>query len=134
MKERKQIDANGLRKFGLTTGLIVAGLFGLVIPLLRKAAVPLWPWVIAGALIAAALTMPARLGGFYRSWMRIGGVLGKVNTRIVLGALWCVVFVPTGYLMRLLGRDPLARRLDPGAASYRTASPPMDRRNMEEPF
>lgn len=29
-----QLDAKGLREFGLTTGAIIIGLFGLVLPLL----------------------------------------------------------------------------------------------------
>ncbi len=33
------------------------------------------------------------------------------NTRILLGVVYFVVMTPTGIVMRLLGRDPLDRRL-----------------------
>lgn len=134
MEEMKQLDEKGLRRFGLTTGLIVAALFGLAWPLLRRTPMPRWPWIIAGLLCLFALIAPAKLDSFYRIWMRAGGALGRLNTRVILGALWCAVFTPLGAVMRLSGRDPLSRRLDPGAKSYRVPSRILDRKNMEEPF
>lgn len=112
-------DSSTLRSFGLVTGAIVAGLFGLLVPWLKHAAWPRWPWAVAVPLVLAALVAPRALSGVYRIWMRVGHVLGAVNTRIVLGILFFLVFTPAGIVMRLFGRDPLNRRFDPAAASYR---------------
>jgi hypothetical protein len=48
----RELDSGGLREFGLTTGGIVAGLFGLFFPWLLERPIPRWPWVIAGVLCA----------------------------------------------------------------------------------
>ncbi len=134
MNEPRRPDRQDLRKFGITLGLILAGLFGLALPLLRKTDVPRWPWFVAASLVLAAIAMPARLGGIYRAWMRLGNVLGKANARIVLGLVWCLVMVPTAFVLRRFRRDPLERQFDQRAESYRVASSHLDPKNMEEPY
>ena len=42
-----ELDRAGLRKFGLTTGAIVALLFGLFLPWLFDFGLPRWPWMLA---------------------------------------------------------------------------------------
>jgi hypothetical protein len=74
------------------------------------------------------------LAPLHRAWMAVGHVLGIVNSKIVLGALFFLVIVPLGALLRLAGRSPIARN-DKGAASYRVAPDRGDDpKAMERPF
>lgn len=76
-------------------------------------------WAIAaGVLVLIALVIPRVLAPARRGWLAIGHWLGVVINPIVLGAVYVVAFIPFGTLMRLFGRDPMARRFDPGATSY----------------
>ena len=50
-----------LRKFGLVTGAIVAGLFGLILPWVFEYAWPLWPWIFAGIAWIGGLVHPDSL-------------------------------------------------------------------------
>lgn len=134
MHEIKQLDAKGLREFGLVTGAIVAGLFGLFLPWLFDFGVPLWPWILAAVLSLWALIAPATLEPVYRAWMRIGLLIGLVTTPLILGAVFFVVVLPTGVLMRLFGHDPMARELDKGAGTYRVPSRRIEAKNLERPF
>jgi len=45
----EKLDARGYRKFGVTTGAIIIGLFGLVIPWLFNLNYPTWPWILGVA-------------------------------------------------------------------------------------
>src|SRR5947209_3888895 len=87
-------DAPALRRFGLTVGGVLAGLFGLALPLLRHRAVPHWPFYPAGLLVGAALVAPAALAPVQRAWTGIGRVLGWVNSRIILIIVFAVVVTP----------------------------------------
>jgi len=127
------LDRRGLRRFGLTTGAMVALLFGLALPWLLERPLPLWPWVLAAGLAAAALIRPTALRPLYRGWMRFGQALGWLNTRIVLGLLFYGMILPAGLTMRALGRDPMARRFT-DAPSYRVASQETARDRFERPF
>jgi hypothetical protein len=47
-----------LRSFGLSMGAVVAALFGLALPWLREHEFPVWPWILAAVLTAAATAAP----------------------------------------------------------------------------
>jgi hypothetical protein len=44
--------------------------------------------------------------------------MNAVVSPVVLGAIFFGVFTPAGFVMRLVGRDAMARRFDPAAKSY----------------
>lgn len=123
-----------LRRFGLVTAAIVAALFGISLPWLFDRAFPWWPWIVAGLLVSAAFLGPRSLGPVYRSWMAIGHLLGWINTRVLLGLLFYAVLVPTGLAMRAFGHDPMRRKLDADAHSYRVLSTEQADNHFERPF
>lgn len=108
-----------LRRFGL----IVGGIFGIIAvwPVaLRGEGVRGWAGLIAVGLIVLGLVAPRALGPVHRLWMRAGEFLGWVNTRVILGATYCLLMTTVGLIMRLVGHDPLDRRLG-DRESYWTA-------------
>jgi predicted membrane metal-binding protein len=114
---QKTETARELRSFGLIVG---AG-FGLIgsWPLLRSAE-PRWPALaLAAGLVLIALIWPTALRLPFRWWMALGHVLGWVNTRLILGALFYTIVLMMSLLLRLLGKDPMHRRFDPAVQSYR---------------
>ncbi len=127
-------DKSELRNFGLTTVVIVVALFGLLLPWLFDRGWPVWPWLLATVLATWAWLAPASLAPVYRGWMRFGHVLGWINTRIILGLMFYTVFLAVGLLLRLLGKDPMHRRLDAAAASYRTPSVQRTPDHLEKPY
>lgn len=133
MKKQAQ-SKQELRNFGLITGAITVVLFGLLLPWLFERSLPLWPWVVAAVLWFWALVWPASLDRVYRGWMAIGHVLGWINTRIILGIMFYGLFLPVGMLMRLLGKDPLARSLDKTRNSYRIAHAARKKDHVERPY
>ena len=54
-----ELDHAGLRRFGLTTGALIAGIFGLLLPWLFDARYPAWPW-LAAALAAQLLALGSK--------------------------------------------------------------------------
>ncbi len=123
-----------LRNFGLMLGAMFALVFGLLIPWIWKTAMPTWPWILAGISWFWALLLPGTLDPVYRAWMKIAHGVGWVNTRILLILVFYLVVCPTGALIRLFGKDPLARRFDAHAPTYRVQSKPPSRNHMERPF
>jgi len=73
----------------------------------------LFAWIfsgVAGILLLAGLTVPARLGPVYRAWMSMAHAISKVTTPIFMGVVYFVVLTPTGLVMRLFGRSPIVHR------------------------
>ena len=127
-------DKQELRKFGFifATGLVL--IFGLFFPWLLEKASPSWPWIVAAVFAGSALILPQILKPVFIAWMKIGHVLGWINTRIILGVVFFIIFAPVALLMRLFGNDPMHRRLDAAAKTYRINSEKLPRERMERPF
>jgi len=129
-----ELSTQELRKFGLTTGAIVAVLFGLLLPWLFNHGYPFWPWILAGILWLWALIAPATLKPVYNGWMKVGHVLGWINTRIILGLMFYTVFFAVGLVLKILGKDPMSRKIDKTAESYRVTSRVHTKDHVERPF
>ncbi len=124
-----------LRQFGLLFGAILVLLFGLLLPFFIGYSFPLWPWVVALLFTVLALFAPTALTPFYRGWMRFGLIAGFINTRIIMFVLYYALFVPTGLVMKLFGRDALARTTgEKNSDSYRVASAVRPNDHFERPY
>jgi hypothetical protein len=134
LHEIPELDAKGLRHFALTTGGIVAILFGLLFPWLLNLGLPLWPWLLAGVLGIWGLIAPRTLRPVYRGWMRFGQLASRITTPIILGIVFYGVVMPMGLVMRLVGHDPMRRKLDTDDDSYRVRSTPAPRDSVERPY
>ena len=128
------LDRDELRKFGLTTGAIVAVLFGGLIPWIWDFRYPTWPWIVFGILAAFAILAPMLLQSVHRTWMRIGLAISKVTTPIILGIVFFLVIMPVGIVIRLAGRDPMRRNLESSADTYRVDPQVSEHDSLEKPY
>ena len=126
-------DTKRLRSFGLIVGSIFT-LIGVWPAVWRGQPLRLWCLILGGVLMALALVWPRSLTQVYRLWMTVGEVLGWINTRIILGVLFYLVFTPLRWCMRLRGKDPMQRTLAPEAESYRVVRQPRPSSHMRHQF
>ena len=142
-KSIPQLDRKGYREFGLVTGAIVVGLFGLAIPFLFgfnypswPAAWPLsWPWLILWVLGGMALIAPMSLKPVYKYWMMFGLFMGTyIMTPLIMFIVFFGMFMPIGLIMRLFGKDGMERKLDKDADTYRVESAQPPAKNLEKPY
>ncbi len=105
-----------LRQFGWVFGGALTALSGLA----WYKDSPAFPYLLGvGALIATTGTLaPIALRYLYFVWMTIGLTLGTIMTAIILSVVFVVAITPIGLVMKLLGKDPMQRRIDPEAPTY----------------
>lgn len=99
----------------------MGGFFALVmlLPLLKGGQhIRIWAGAVALIFIVMALIRPAWLAPLNRIWQKIGLLLNRVVSPVMLAVVYFGTFVPLGYAMRLAGKDPLHRSWDKGATSY----------------
>lgn len=75
-------------------------------------------WLGAGFFLAALRLVPAVFGQVYRLWIGLSVTIGYFVSRAILSVVFFLVITPTGIIMRILGKDPMERKIDPAAASY----------------
>ena len=101
-------------------GLIVATFFLIITfwPLIHAEPIRWWALGVAGVFAALALLWTAALAPLNKSWTKLGVLLYRIVSPVVMAFLFYVIVTPMGLLMRMLGKDTLRLRRDPGAASY----------------
>ena len=107
-----------LRSFGSLVGGIFA-VIGFWPLLLRGQDYRTWALALAVLLIGPALVYPPALKPFHKAWMKLGHVLGWINTRIILGVIFFAVVTPMGMIRRMLGKDSMGRASSSTLDSYR---------------
>jgi hypothetical protein len=80
----------------------------------------LWPWTggLAAMLLMAGLLRPAVLHPLNLIWLRFGLLLHRVVNPVVMALLFYGTVLPTGLVMRILGKDLLRLKRQPDADSY----------------
>ena len=102
-------------------GLMFAAVFAVVATLGFFVFDATWRWAIgvSAGFLAIALAAPWLLLPLNRLWAAFAQRLGHLSNFVLLGAFYYVFILPAGVIMRLFA-DPMARRIDPTAASYWT--------------
>ena len=100
------------------TGLVFAAVALIVAVVWRNSPNILW-WAlgIAATLALVSLVAPALLKPLNTLWFKFGLLLHRIVNPIVMFAVFALVFVPAGAIMRLR-HDPLRLRGVQGASSY----------------
>ena len=106
-----------LRRFGLVLAALLALLGGY---LWYVEAVGIAQLVHAASLVllGTGLALPIALKPIYFPYMWLARIVAFVNIHLLLGLVFYTLFMLIGLGMRLLGRDPLDRKIAPDAESY----------------
>lgn len=133
-----QIDKNNtkeLKQFALTMSWAFPFVFSGILPWLFSYSVQLWPFAVSVILLVLWLFKAQWIYYPYKAWMAITGVIGWVNTRIILGLCFYLLFMPIGRLMKLLGKlDYQDKLTDDKQSNYRINTIKSDRKDLENPF
>ena len=117
--------AGSERSFGLTVGAVLSAIgsarIGLSVLGGGPASIDVWTAGLGAggaSLIVLALAHPAWLALPNLLWHRLGLLLARVVTPVVLLLLYATCIVPIGLPMRLCGYDPLRLKRDETADTY----------------
>lgn len=110
-------------------GGIAAGVFGLVAVSMwrhwlwfaHRDVPPALMWSVAALAVfslVAAFVAPRANRPLFIGLTLVSFPIGFVMSHVIMAALFFVVLTPVAAVMRIIGRDPLHRRVGPSAASY----------------
>jgi hypothetical protein len=111
-----RIVAGSDRSFGLVMAAALAAVSVLNFWHLGR----LWPWSggLAVLFLAAGLVRPSILNPLNLIWLKFGLMLHRVIHPIVMALLFYGAVLPTGLVMRVMGKDLLRLKRLPEADSY----------------
>ena len=115
-KENTEVKIGSERNFGMVFAFVftIIGLF----PLLHGNPPRLWGFAVAGVFFGLGLFIPSVLRPLNKAWFAFGMLLGRIIAPIVMSLVFLITVIPTGLMLRLFGKDPMRRKLQPEAKSY----------------
>ena len=115
-RREHETRASTERSFGLAmAGAFLVVAFGSV---LRGQHARWWAVPVAVALLIIALAQPRALRPLNLVWFRMGLLLNRIVSPLVLALLYFLVLTPMGLLLRFLGQKFLGLGIDPSSESY----------------
>ncbi len=66
----------------------------------------------------AFILFPGQYKRLFAGWMYLAHKIAWVNTMLILALLFYLIFAPIGLILRLLRKDLLNKRLEPGSETY----------------
>lgn len=115
-KSKIDVRLGSEKNFGIVFAVVFAAI-GLW-PLVDGNDVRTWWLVAASAMLILAFAFPKVLEWPNKLWFKFGMLLGAVIAPIVMALVYITTVMPIGLILRVFGKDPLRRRIEPERASY----------------
>lgn len=120
LHQTQNLTDKELKKFAwvLAIGFGIIGLFKTI----KGNHLFLWLVGLAVLCLIVGFVKPRYLVPVHKYWLKLGGILGWVNTNIILIVLFFVTLTPIAFLMKILGRDSMSRKFDKKSVTYSSPS------------
>ena len=111
-----KIKISSNRSFGLVFFIVflVISLW----PFIHEGQIRIWSAIISIVFLILGLMNSKLLTPLNRLWFKFGMFLGAIIAPVVMGIIFFLVVTPTGFLMRIMGKDLLRRKYDKSNKSY----------------
>jgi carbamoyltransferase len=129
-----ELPPKHLRQFAVSTGVAVSLVFGWFFPWLADLKPDINIMIFSTLWILWGLLFPMTLRSIYKGWMLFGSMMGRFMTPLILSIIYITLIIPAGLIMRVLGNDPLCRKLDSSVDSYCLKSERIEPSDLEKPF
>ena len=104
------------KSFGVVFSIVF--LIVALYPLINSESLRIWALIVSIIFFLLAFLAPKTLLLPNKLWFKFGLLIGSIVAPIVMTLVYFVTVVPTGLIMRLLGKNLLKQKLDKNAKSY----------------
>ena len=111
-----QTEQSSEKSFGVVFSIVF--LIVALYPLINSESLRIWALVVSIIFFLLAFLAPKILVLPNKLWFKFGLLIGSIVAPIVMALVYFVAVLPTGLIMRLLGKDLLKQKLDKNAKSY----------------
>ena len=127
------LDAKALKSFGLMMTWAFPLFIGIIAPWLISLPLQWWTLWVSLFFISFALVAPKLLYWPYKVWMLVAGIIGFINTRLLLGATFYVIIFPIGMLLKLTKKLQF-KKTHQQPSNYVVRSDTITKTQLEQPF
>jgi hypothetical protein len=104
------------KSFGVVFSIVF--LLVALYPLIASAELRIWALVVSIIFFLLAFLAPKILALPNKLWFKFGILLGSIIAPVIMALVYFITVLPTGLIMRFLGKDLLKLKLNKNAKSY----------------
>ena len=116
MQNNSKIKINSNRSFGIVFFFVF--LIISLWPLLNGNPLRVWSIFVAIIFLILGLINSNFLTPLNKLWFKFGKLLGFIVAPIVMGVIFFLIITPTGFIMKMLGKDLLNKKYNNKIKSY----------------
>ena len=104
------------KSFGVVFSIVF--LIVAIYPLINSEGLRIWALIESAIFLLLAIVAPKILNLSNKLWFKFGILFGSIIAPIVMALVYFITVLPTGIIMRLLGKNLLKQKLDKNTKSY----------------
>jgi len=104
------------KSFGVVFSIVF--LMVALYPLTNSEYIRHWAIIVSAIFLLLAFIAPQLLTIPNKLWFKFGILLGSIIAPVMMALVYCIAVLPTGLIMRFLGKDLLKQKQDKNAKSY----------------
>ncbi|WP_019026386.1 SxtJ family membrane protein [Colwellia piezophila] len=122
-----------LKAFGILMAWAFPLFIGVIAPWLLGAGLQWWTLWVSAFFISLSLLAPNLIYFPYKVWMFIGGIVGFINTRIILGVTFYLLIFPIGLILSAFNKLQYKNKCT-SHSNYVKRTDKLTKKQLENPF
>ena len=132
-KKEQTITTKELKAFGLLMVWAFPLFIGIIAPWILGKGLQWWTLWVSLFFASLALLAPKLIYYPYKVWMFIAGIIGFINTRLILGFTFYFLIFPTGLVLRLFNKLHFKKKNN-SSSNYIKRTDKLTKEQLEKPF
>ena len=132
-KKEQTITTKELKAFGLLMVWAFPLFIGIIAPWILGKGLQWWTLWVSLFFASLALLAPKLIYYPYKVWMLIAGIIGFINTCLILGFTFYFLIFPTGLVLRLLNKLHFKKKNN-SSSNYIKRTDKLTKEQLEKPF
>ncbi len=105
-----EIKIGSNRSFGIV--FFIVFLLIAIYPLINNEEFRIWSFIISIIFLILGLINSKVLTPLNKLWFKLGLLLGRIASPLIMGIIFFLVVTPTAFIMRIIGKDLLNLKFD----------------------
>ena len=111
-----KVERGSEKSFGIVFAIVFL-LFALY-PITKSANINYWAFIVSILFLFISFYKPSALTRLNILWYKLGLSLGRITSPVFMFLIYFVTVLPTGLIMRMLGKDLLSQKYNKNIKSY----------------
>jgi len=133
IRNQKKLTNKELKDFALLMAWAFPLFIGIIAPWIFGKGLQWWTLWVSLFFISLSFLAPKLIYYPYKVWMFIAGIIGFINTRIILGFTFYLLIFPIGIVLRAFDKLQFKKHNN-GCSNYIKRTDKLTKEQLENPF